>query len=104
LRAEGIEEGKWQHWQNFKDTIPNLQLMEGTENSSKKDTHFKDWLNGTDGKGKKNVSDINKFCADNFIPITAFEFSNFEEFYKQRKTLMTSELMKLLNLKTEELD
>jgi uncharacterized protein with ParB-like and HNH nuclease domain len=104
LRDEGIEEGKWQHWQNLKDTIPNLQLMEGTENSSKKDTHFKDWLNGTDGKGKKNVSDINKFCNDNFIPITAFEFSNFDEFYKQRKTLMTSELMKLLNLKTEELD
>jgi uncharacterized protein with ParB-like and HNH nuclease domain len=104
LRDEGIEEGKWQHWQNLKDTIPNLQLMEGTENSSKKDTHFKDWLNGTDGKGKKNASDINKFCNDNFIPITAFEFSNFDEFYKQRKTLMTSELMKLLNLKTEELD
>jgi len=101
LRYEGIEEEKWQQWQNIKDTIPNLQLMERRENSSKNDTHFKDWLNGFDGSGKKNVSDINKFCTDNFIPNTAFEFNNFEVFYEKRKALMTSALIKLLNLKEE---
>lgn len=104
LLDEGIAKEKWIHWQSLKDTIPNLQLMEGGENSSKKDTPFKDWLNGLDGSGKKNVSDVNKFCADNYIPNTAFDFENFEEFYKQRKILMTTELKRLLNLKTEVLD
>jgi uncharacterized protein with ParB-like and HNH nuclease domain len=104
LRDEGIKEGKWQHWQNLKDTIPNLQLMEGSENSSKNDTHFKDWLDGIDGNGKKNVSDPDKFCVDNFIPNTGFKFENFEEFYNQRKILMTSELLTLLSLKTKQVD
>ena len=101
LRDEEIEEEKWIHWQNIKDTIPNLQLMERRENSSKNATPFKDWLQGFDGKGKKNVSDSVKFCADNFIPNTGFEIQNFEEFYKQRKTLMVSELKRLLNLESE---
>ena len=99
LSDEGIEVDKWIHWQNKKDTIPNLQLLERKENSSKNDTHFKDWINGINGNGAKNVNDIDKFCSDNFIPVTGFEFSNFEEFYKQRKTLMTKQLMRLLNLK-----
>lgn len=101
LRDEGIDEAKWMHWQNLKDTIPNLQLMEGTENASKNATHFSDWFIGTDGNGKKNVSDSDKFCADNFIPKVDFEFSNFEIFYEKRKELMTSQLIKVLNLKAE---
>lgn len=101
LRDEGIDENKWQYWQSIKDTIPNLQLMERRENASKNATHFKDWLNGVDGNGKENVSDTDKFCTDNFIPNIGFEFNNFEMFYEERKVLMTSALMKLLNLKTE---
>ena len=57
---------KWEKWQNIKDTVPNLQLMEGRENSSKNATLFKEWFEGTDGSGKKNVSDPIKFKEDNF--------------------------------------
>ena len=101
LRDEGILEEKWKDWQNIKDTIPNLQLMEGRENSSKNDTHFKDWFEGTDGSGKKNVTDPIKFKEDNFIPNTEFDFVNFKEFYTKRKELVRLELVKVLNLNTE---
>ena len=97
-------EAKWKDWQNIKDTIPNLQLMEGRENSSKNATPFKEWFEGTDGSGKKNVSDTLKFREDNFIPNTGFDFDNFEEFYTKRKELMKLELVKVLNLITEQVN
>ncbi|SKB34966.1 DUF262 domain-containing protein [Maribacter arcticus] len=101
LRDVGIPEDKWQHWQSLKDTIPNLQLMEGRENSSKNATQFKDWFEGS-FDGNKNVNDPVKFREDNFIPSTSLEFSNFETFYTERKVLITSELMKVLNLKKKQ--
>lgn len=104
LKDEGILEENWEDWQNIKDTIANLQLMEGRENSSKNATHFKDWFEGTDGSGKKNVTDPIKFKEDNFIPNTEFDFENFEEFYTKRKELMKLELGKVLNLVTEQVN
>ena len=104
LKDEGILEENWEGWQNIKDTIPNLQLMEGRENSSKNATPFKDWFEGKDGSGKKNVSDQIKFKEDNFIPNTEFDFDNFEEFYTKRKELMKLELIKILNLSTEQVN
>jgi len=102
LKDEGILQEKWEKWQNIKDTVPNLQLMEGRENSSKNATLFKEWFEGTDGSGKKNVSDPIKFKEDNFIPNTEFDFNNFEKFYSKRKELMKLELIKILNLITEQ--
>ena len=104
LKDEGILQEKWEKWQNIKDTVPNLQLMEGRENSSKNATLFKEWFEGTDGSGKKNVSDPIKFKEDNFIPNTEFDFNNFEKFYSKRKELMKLELIKILNLSTEQLN
>lgn len=104
LKDEGILQEKWEKWQNIKDTVPNLQLMEGRENSSKNATLFKEWFEGTDGSGKKNVSDPIKFKEDNFIPNTEFDFNNFEKFYSKRKELMKLELIKILNLITEQVN
>jgi len=104
LKDEGILQEKWGKWQNIKDTVPNLQLMEGRENSSKNATLFKEWFEGKDGAGKKNVSDPIKFKEDNFIPNTEFDFNNFEKFYSKRKVLMSTDLKRILNLKIEVLD
>jgi uncharacterized protein with ParB-like and HNH nuclease domain len=102
LRDEGIDEEKWQPWQYIKDMVPNLQFMEGKDNSSKNDKHFKDWFEEKYGDGSNIGHDPIKFCQDNFIPNTTFDFNNFDEFFKQRKQLMTSALMSVLNLKTEQ--
>ena len=104
LKDEGILQEKWEKWQNIKDTVPNLQLMEGRENSSKNATLFKEWFEGTDRSGKKNVSDPIKFKVDNFIPNTEFDFNNFDKFYSKRKELMKLELIKILNLSTEQVN
>lgn len=104
LKDEGILQEKWEKWQNIKDTVPNLQLMEGRENSSKNATLFKEWFEGTDRSGKKNVSDPIKFKKDNFIPNTEFDFNNFDKFYSKRKELMKLELIKVLNLSTEQVN
>lgn len=99
LKALGIVQNKWESWQQIKDTIPNLQLMEGHQNSSKNATPFQDWINGTNGAGKKNVVDKDKFCSDNFIPSNInLEFTEFDKFYNERKTLITKELFKVLNI------
>ena len=45
-----------------------------------------------------------KVCKDNFIPNTEFDFNNFEKFYSKRKELMKLELIKILNLSTEQVN
>jgi hypothetical protein len=102
LRDEGILEDKWRDWQLIKDTLPNLQLMERRENSSKNATHFKQWFEGVDVRGRKNVNDPIKFRQDNFIPDTELEFDNFEEFYSERKKLIIVELESMLDLKPKQ--
>jgi len=103
LKALGIAQDKWEGWQQIKDTVPNLQLMEGQQNSSKNATPFKDWINGTNGSGKKNAADKDKFCSDNFIPLNInLDFTEFDEFYTERKKLITEELFKVLNIEQKE--
>lgn len=102
LKDEGIPEEKWQPWQQVKDTVPNLQLMEGRQNASKNATPFEEWLHGTDGNGKKNAPDIPKFFADNYIPIDVdYSISNFDEFYLGRKSLLIDQLKLILDTNIE---
>lgn len=104
LNAAEIAEDKWWAWQQIKDTMPNLQLMEGRQNESKNAKPFIEWLNGEDGSGKKNVPDMAKFCLDNYIPEkTDLNISNFDDFYQKRKSLLVDEIHSILNIKKVEL-
>ena len=104
LKDAGIDQGKWWSWQQIKDTMPNLQLMEGRQNESKNAKPFVEWLDGADGNRKKNVADKDKFCLDNYIPAsTELSISNFEDFHQKRKTLLVDEIHSILNIKKVEL-
>ena len=104
LKDAGIDQAKWWSWQQIKDTMPNLQLMEGRQNESKNAKPFIEWLDGADGNGKKNVADKDKFYLDNYIPAsTELSISNFEDFYQKRKTLLVDEIHSILNIKKVEL-
>ena len=93
LRKHGISEDKWKRWQDMKDRLPNLQLMEGSENESKNKTPFKEWLNKT----YPNMDDRDKFLRDNYIPASVgLEFKDFEVFYKKRKDIFTKKVSKAL--------
>lgn len=99
LKSTTIDPSKWAVLREIKDTIPNLQIMEGRQNESKNSSAFKIWVNGQDSTGRKNVSDLSKFCADNYIPETIdFEFNCFEDFYNERKKLIKKELKTVLQL------
>src|SRR5690606_41260828 len=46
-----------QEWLILKDAIPNLQLLEGTRNTSKNDTFLIDWVNGAMQKAHRKPLD-----------------------------------------------
>ena len=99
LKTTTIDPSKWEALREIKDTIPNLQIMEGRQNESKNASAFKIWVNGQDSTGRKNVPDLVKFCMDNFIPNTIdFDFICFEEFYTERKKILKKELKTVLHL------
>jgi len=90
LRKHNIKIDKWKIWREMKDMLPNLQLMEGSENESKNKTNFDDWL-------ANNIDDIQKFKKDNYIPQNvSLYFEDFEVFYNKRKDLLANKLSKLL--------
>ena len=72
-------------WQRRRNTLANLQLLEGRENEEKNKTPFEEWLKKPENKGVKYLpKDI------------SYSLSNFEEFMEKRQEIMSSELKKLL--------
>ena len=103
LRKYNIPEDKWKNWQEMKDQLPNLQLMEGDENKSKSATLFKEWLEGTDSNNTPNVGDVDKFKIDNYIPENIdLGLENFEEFYTERMKILKDKIVNVLDVKIPE--
>jgi uncharacterized protein with ParB-like and HNH nuclease domain len=97
LAKNGISKEKWDNWQQKKDRLPNMQLMEGKENESKNKTPFKDWLYGRDSSGHPNVADPMKFKKDNYISESvSLDFKDFEVFYQERKNRFRTEIKRVL--------
>ncbi len=84
-------------WLEVKDTIPNLQLLEGRKNESKNNKALIDWVNGRNKHGVANVPDVSKFYTDNYLdPNSSLEFCDFMVFYDKRKDKMSDFLEKIL--------
>ncbi len=73
-------------WRRRRNTLANLQLLEGRENESKNATPLVDWL-----KIKEN-SENAKYLPEG----VSCELSNFEEFMEKRQELMSSALKSIL--------
>ena len=73
-------------WQRRRNTLANLQLLEGRENEKKNKTPLVDWL-----KIPSNADNA-KYLPEGI----SYELSNFEEFMTKRQELMTTELKSLL--------
>ena len=97
LNKNSIPKEKWKDWQQMKDRLPNLQLMEGKENESKNKTPLKEWLNGKDANRNPNVVDVAKFKKDNYIPESiSLDLKDFENFYQARRDILRREIKKVL--------
>lgn len=80
-----------------RDALPNLQLLEGTENIKKSKTPFSQWLKSKDDNNNPVVSDIDKFLSDNYIDNTlSLDFKDFLAFYTDRRKKLKTQLKTIL--------
>ena len=91
----GVPEEQWKEWSSLKDTIPNLQLMEGRQNVSKNATEFKKWME------QLPQDKLENFCLSNYIPKEQdFDLANFISFYEARKKKLKEALKQVLAFST----
>lgn len=82
--GETPNDKKIEEWKKKRNTLANLQLLEGGENQSKKDTSLEYWLVANKATVKYLPDEID------------FKLENFDEFLEKRKKLMVNELVKIL--------
>ena len=96
LKKFNLSEEKIKQWQDMKDKLPNLQLLEGRENESKNKTPFIDWINNVNENGDRRVADKIKYKRDNYIDINVDEgIGSFDDFYNKRRDILKDELKNL---------
>lgn len=91
LKELKTPESVWSEWINKKDTIPNLQLLEGLENEIKSKSLLKGWV-------EKEVLTNPIYESINYIPNVPLELENFEQFYESRKQLIISKFKEVMDI------
>ncbi|MFB5197608.1 DUF262 domain-containing protein [Neobacillus sp. KR4-4] len=91
LKKLGISKDEIENWQRIKDTISNLQILEGRENESKSKTPFNEWY-------ENSVSNKPLFKSNHYIPETNYKLSNFDEFIKLRSEKLKLEIKRVFNM------
>ncbi|MDD3013667.1 MAG: DUF262 domain-containing protein [Candidatus Gastranaerophilales bacterium] len=72
-------------WFNKRNSIPNLHILEETENQSKNDTSLIEWR-------KTHIAFKDKFIDDSM----SYDFADFENFYNKRKENIKNAIIKEL--------
>ena len=86
LENRGYGEDKIRRYISSFNTLPNLQLLTESENTSKSATPFHEWLETRD----------TTFCSRHHIPkLPNYDFDFFEEFSRARKKLIIGALKRL---------
>lgn len=90
-----ITDDEWYFYEENKDRLSNLQLLEGLENQRKNAMMFDDWF-------KENVALKGKlyeenYRRENYLPKTNFSFGNFKIFYNMRKEIIREKLITILS-------
>ena len=81
-----IDEDMKEDWRRRRNTLANLQILEGRKNESKNAMPLTDWLKKPENK--ENAKYIPKGIS--------YELSNFEEFMEKRQELMSNALKEIL--------
>lgn len=81
-----IDDDTKEDWRRRRNTLANLQLLEGRENESKNATPLVDWLKVTENR--ENAKYLPRDIS--------YELSNFEEFMEKRQELMSKALKDIL--------
>ena len=86
LDSTKLTEEQILNWKQMRNTLPNLQLLEGSENESKNRDSLTDWVKAGN---KVLYSDENE----------STDLYNFENYYKKRKENMIEKLLEIFDLK-----
>ena len=89
LKQNGVPNIKWAYFQDTKDKLANMQLLEGNENESKNKSPLKKWFESI-------VVDKVNYKTVNFIPDVGLELLNFELFIEERKKLMAKRFKNII--------
>lgn len=85
MKKAGFTKEISEKWQAVRNKLPNLQLLQGSENESKNDSTLVDWV---------AVGNVVKYMPNG----VSYELKDFELFYKGRKALMKEELCRIFNV------
>ena len=92
LKAMGLDEQTIEHWQHLRDQLPNLQLLEGQENTQKQATPLCTWL-------ANNATDPQYYRERNYIDEhQSLKLEDFEVFFQVRKQLLRNKLYQIFNV------
>ena len=92
LKGVGIDGETIKQWQDMRDQVPNLQLLEGRENTVKQATDLSKWVNNKAG-------DATYYRKRNYIlDEQSLELENFEDFFANRKQLLRKKLYELFDV------
>ena len=101
LADKGIPEDDWDKWLQNRDSIVNLQLLQGLRNIEKSDMMPFNWLTREYGA---DVTQIAAYRERHLIPDVELSFEKFPEFVFKREKLILAELSKVLDISTTSLE
>jgi uncharacterized protein with ParB-like and HNH nuclease domain len=86
LENIGISDGEIRKWQEDRDRLPNLQLLESSENQSKNDSPLEVWMN-TLGASRAHYE------QSNYIPVGVdLSLAEFPTFFNARRDILRAKL------------
>lgn len=95
LAKRGIPQEEWSEWLQNRDSIANLQLLQGLRNIEKSDMMPLAWLNK---EYHDDLDQISAYRERHLIPNVDLTFENFPEFVAEREKLILLKLSAILDI------
>ena len=85
IKELNLPEEKVKEWKKKRNLLPNLQLLEGSENESKNKKPLVDWI--AEGNNVEYLPED-----------VSFDFKDFEQFFERRREILKTELKKIFEV------
>jgi hypothetical protein len=97
LKKAGVPDSELDEFKELANCLPNLQLLEGSENVEKQASLPADWI-------AENFSKVARtnYCDNHMLGTVPKEFTEFRTFYEARRSVLRDRIVKLLAVKPEE--
>ncbi|MGF1750605.1 DUF262 domain-containing protein [Vibrio cionasavignyae] len=92
LKSMGLNDQTIEQWQHLRDQLPNLQLLEGQENTEKQASPLDKWL-------VNNAANPQYYRERNYIVENqSLKLEDFEQFFEARKQLLRKQLHQIFDV------